>query len=61
MPDLLKCQMPLSDVHDEHLFIVVHQGNWFLFHIFLLYDLFFYVNTVHSLPWHRDGTSRGDF
>jgi len=23
--DLLKCQMPLSDVHDEHLFIVVHQ------------------------------------
>ena len=54
IPDLLKCQRPLSEkiennlVHDEHLFIIIHQSKYIV--LLYLFICFYIVTTSLSLP-----------
>ena len=57
IPDLLKCQRPLSEkignnlVHDEYLFIIIHQSKYIVFlYLFICLNDYRYNITQLGLP-----------
>ncbi|XP_067681644.1 tryptophan 2,3-dioxygenase B-like isoform X2 [Haliotis asinina] len=50
--DLLKCQAPSTDVHDEHLFIIAHQVSELWFKL-MIHDVTSVRNIFHGKGWNN--------
>ncbi|XP_046564900.1 tryptophan 2,3-dioxygenase-like [Haliotis rubra] len=50
LPELLACQAPITDVHDEQLFIIVHQAFELWFKL-IIHDITSVRNIFHGKGW----------
>ncbi|XP_048259388.1 tryptophan 2,3-dioxygenase-like [Haliotis rufescens] len=50
IPQLLACQEPITDVHDEHVFIIVHQAFELWFKV-IINDVTSVRNIFHDKAW----------